>query len=53
VEFVDNAHELFDRMPQRNEVSWSAMITGYAQNEFFEKACELFDRMPQRKSYGL
>ncbi|KAH9302386.1 hypothetical protein KI387_013969, partial [Taxus chinensis] len=35
-------------MPQRNAVSWSATIAGYAQNGFVEKACELFGRMPQR-----
>ncbi|XP_057873083.2 putative pentatricopeptide repeat-containing protein At3g23330 [Cryptomeria japonica] len=42
---IDKARELFDRMPQRNVVSWTAMIGGYAQNGFFEKALEIFNQM--------
>ncbi|XP_059068478.1 pentatricopeptide repeat-containing protein At2g22070 [Cryptomeria japonica] len=39
------AHKLFDKMPQRDVVSWSAIITGYAQNRFAEKALESFKQM--------
>ncbi|XP_059067389.1 pentatricopeptide repeat-containing protein At2g39620 [Cryptomeria japonica] len=42
---IDKAWELFERMPQRNVVSWTAMIAGYAQNEFVEKAVETFKQM--------
>ncbi|XP_057837805.2 pentatricopeptide repeat-containing protein At4g18520, chloroplastic-like [Cryptomeria japonica] len=42
---IDKARELFDRMPQRNVVSWNVMIAGYAQNGFVEKALETFKQM--------
>ncbi|XP_057832150.2 pentatricopeptide repeat-containing protein At3g12770-like [Cryptomeria japonica] len=42
---IDNARELFDKIPQRNVVSWTAMIAGYAQIGFFEKALETYKRM--------
>ncbi|KAH9288592.1 hypothetical protein KI387_032709, partial [Taxus chinensis] len=32
--FVEKAYELFVRTPQRNVVSWNAMIAGYAHNGF-------------------
>ncbi|XP_057837432.2 pentatricopeptide repeat-containing protein At1g11290, chloroplastic-like [Cryptomeria japonica] len=44
-EKIDKAHELFDRMPQRDVFSWNAMIVGYAQNGFAEKALENFKQM--------
>ncbi|XP_057821304.2 pentatricopeptide repeat-containing protein At3g12770-like isoform X2 [Cryptomeria japonica] len=42
---IDQARELFDKMPQRDVVSWTAMIVGYAQNGFVEKALETFKQM--------
>ncbi|XP_057816435.1 pentatricopeptide repeat-containing protein At2g13600 [Cryptomeria japonica] len=42
---IHKARELFDKMPQRNVISWTAMIAGYAQNGFFEKALETFNEM--------
>ncbi|XP_057873030.2 pentatricopeptide repeat-containing protein At1g11290, chloroplastic isoform X2 [Cryptomeria japonica] len=42
---IDKARQLFDRMPQRDVVSWNAMIAGYAQNGFGEKALETFKQM--------
>ncbi|XP_057825159.2 pentatricopeptide repeat-containing protein At4g13650-like [Cryptomeria japonica] len=41
----DKAREMFDRMPQRDVISWTAMIAGYAQNGFVEKAIEIFKQM--------
>ncbi|XP_059069560.1 pentatricopeptide repeat-containing protein At3g09040, mitochondrial-like [Cryptomeria japonica] len=42
---IDKACELFDEIPQRNVVSWTAMLAGYAQNGFVEKALETFKKM--------
>ncbi|XP_057853782.1 pentatricopeptide repeat-containing protein At3g12770-like [Cryptomeria japonica] len=42
---IDKARELFDKMPQRNVISWNAMIAGYVQNGVVEKALEIFKQM--------
>ena len=35
---VDEAYKLFEKMPERNLVSWTAMITGYAQDGRVDEA---------------
>ncbi|ONK70651.1 uncharacterized protein A4U43_C04F90 [Asparagus officinalis] len=40
-----SARKMFDAMPQRSIVSWTAMISGYAQNGFSEDALHLFSLM--------
>eukprot|EP01018_Ginkgo_biloba_P033954 Gb_18015 [translate_table: standard] len=47
---VDDARKVFDKMPQLNLVSWTAMIAGYAQNDHGQEALTLFCRM---QSLGL
>ncbi|XP_044507986.1 pentatricopeptide repeat-containing protein At4g33170-like [Mangifera indica] len=42
---LDYAVKLFDKMPLRNLVSWTAMITGFSQNYNFTKAMETFCEM--------
>eukprot|EP01018_Ginkgo_biloba_P016130 Gb_14867 [translate_table: standard] len=42
---IDSACQVFDKMPKRDVVSWTAMITGYVQNEHEEEALILFYRM--------
>ena len=42
---INEARDLFDEMPQRNAVSWSAMITGYVQADMFREALSLFSEM--------
>lgn len=42
---IDMARPLFNKMPQRNVVSWSTMILGYATNGESEQALTLFSRM--------
>ncbi|XP_039022888.1 putative pentatricopeptide repeat-containing protein At5g52630 [Hibiscus syriacus] len=39
---IKDARKLFDEMPERNVVSWSGMIYGYAQFGEFEEALGLF-----------
>eukprot|EP01018_Ginkgo_biloba_P001598 Gb_35887 [translate_table: standard] len=45
---MDYARQMFDKMPQRNVVSWNAMIAGYAQNRCVDEALKLFQKMPER-----
>ncbi|GKV28598.1 hypothetical protein SLEP1_g37621 [Rubroshorea leprosula] len=40
-----NAHQLFDEMPRRNVVTWSAIIAGFVQQGFHNEALALFCRM--------
>lgn len=42
---IENAREVFDRMPCLDVVSWNAMIVGYAQNGYGESAIKLFEQM--------
>eukprot|EP01018_Ginkgo_biloba_P001596 Gb_35886 [translate_table: standard] len=42
---IENAHTVFDRMHQRNVVSWNAMIAGYAMHGCASGALKLFEQM--------
>lgn len=45
---IVSARKVFDRMRERNEVSWTAMIVGYASVGDLGGAQHLFDQMPNR-----
>ncbi|XP_059065505.1 pentatricopeptide repeat-containing protein At4g18520, chloroplastic-like [Cryptomeria japonica] len=40
-----DGRRVFDKMPQKNRVSWTTLIAGYAQNGFADEALELFSEM--------
>ncbi|KAJ0020812.1 hypothetical protein Pint_31757 [Pistacia integerrima] len=40
-----SAYKVFDGMPERNEISWSAMMAGFGMHGKCDKVFELFDRM--------
>eukprot|EP00253_Pinus_taeda_P035258 PITA_35258 len=42
---IESAHKVFDKMPQKNLISWTAMVSGYGQNGYGEEALSLFHRM--------
>eukprot|EP01018_Ginkgo_biloba_P029573 Gb_20749 [translate_table: standard] len=42
---MEDAREIFEEMPERNVVSWNAMIAGYVQNGDGEEALKLFSQM--------
>ncbi|XP_047975506.1 pentatricopeptide repeat-containing protein At2g45350, chloroplastic [Salvia hispanica] len=44
----ESAKELFDKMPQRDLVSWNLLIDCSAKSGKMEIASDLFDRMPKR-----
>jgi pentatricopeptide repeat protein len=44
---IEEARQVFDKMPERNLVSWNAMIAGFAQNGEGEEALNVF-RQVQR-----
>ncbi|XP_015878009.3 pentatricopeptide repeat-containing protein At2g29760, chloroplastic [Ziziphus jujuba] len=45
---VNLARQVFDRMPERNIVSWNAMVMGYAKVGNLVGARKLFDEMPKK-----
>jgi pentatricopeptide repeat protein len=45
---IEKARDVFDKMPERNIVSWNAMIAGYLHNGFVDEALKLFREISQR-----
>ncbi|KAM7496512.1 hypothetical protein LguiA_020926 [Lonicera macranthoides] len=43
--FIHEARTLFEKMPERNTVTWNLMIFGYANHGYCSEAIELFDKM--------
>nr|XP_043617896.1 pentatricopeptide repeat-containing protein At3g24000, mitochondrial-like [Erigeron canadensis] len=44
-DYLDDARKVFDEMPVKDMVSWTAMITGYSQNDKAGDAVMLFSEM--------
>eukprot|EP01018_Ginkgo_biloba_P008721 Gb_40380 [translate_table: standard] len=44
---LDDAYDVFDKMLERDVVSWNTMIAGYAQNGLVDEALKLFQEMPE------
>ncbi|KAJ8636366.1 hypothetical protein MRB53_010633 [Persea americana] len=42
---IDAAQTVFDRMPERNSVSWTSLMTGYGMHGCGENALRMFDGM--------
>lgn len=45
---IELARRVFERMPNRDVISWNSMISGYLKAGEIERASELFDEMPER-----
>lgn len=45
---VEDAREVFDKMPERNTFSWNIMIGAYVGRGKLQVARKLFDKMPER-----
>ncbi|RLN18918.1 pentatricopeptide repeat-containing protein [Panicum miliaceum] len=48
---VFDAQAVFDKMPRRNTITWTSMISGYAQSGFGEEAVLLFRKMKMRRVF--
>lgn len=48
VSHIPLARQLFDEMSERNVVSWTAFLSGYARSGDISNAITLFDEMPER-----
>lgn len=44
---IEDAHQVFHKLPKKNVYSWTSMITGYAQHGRGKEALELFYQMQQ------
>ncbi|KAK6913351.1 E motif [Dillenia turbinata] len=42
---LEDARHVFDKMPQKNVISWNALIAGYANHGRGNEAVELFEQM--------
>lgn len=42
---LNDAHQVFDEIPERNVVSWTAIICGYMEDGRFGEAVDMFRRM--------
>lgn len=42
---IQSSKKVFDRMPEKNEISWTVMIQGLAENGFSEESLVLFEEM--------
>eukprot|EP01018_Ginkgo_biloba_P030316 Gb_23088 [translate_table: standard] len=42
---IEVARQVFDKVLERNAVTWTAMITGYVQNGYDHEALKLFEQM--------
>lgn len=45
---VDMARRFFDRMPARNVISWTSMVSGYVNSGQLNEARQLFDQSPAK-----
>ena len=44
---IEDARTGFDRMPKRDIISWTAMLSGFVQQGHYEEALQLFYQMRQ------
>ncbi|CAO2210194.1 unnamed protein product [Urochloa humidicola] len=42
---MEDARNVFERMPKRNLISWNALIAGYGYHGIGDKAIEMFERL--------
>ncbi|XP_047316041.1 pentatricopeptide repeat-containing protein ELI1, chloroplastic-like [Impatiens glandulifera] len=45
---MEDAHQVFDQMPQQDVFSWTSLLLGYTENKEMVRANEIFSKMPLR-----
>jgi len=45
---LEDAGQVFEKLPEQTLVSWNAILAGYAQNGRLQDARQVFDKMPER-----
>lgn len=48
---LDESQRMFDKMPAKNSVSWSALLGGYCQNGDFKSVIQIFREMEKLDLY--
>lgn len=48
---LDESQRIFDRMPKKNSVTWSALVGGYCQNGDFKSVIQIFRKMEKVDLY--
>ncbi|KAI5084905.1 hypothetical protein GOP47_0001078 [Adiantum capillus-veneris] len=48
-QYTEDAHEVFNVLPARDTVSWTALVEGYAEAELYEEALNCLDQMQQER----
>lgn len=46
---IEDARHVFDKMPNKNTISWNSLIAGYGSHGLGEEAVELFEKMLQER----
>jgi pentatricopeptide repeat protein len=49
---LEDARKVFDKMPERNLITWSTMIGGYVREERWHEAVDLFYLMMHAGNFG-
>ncbi|ESW20787.1 hypothetical protein PHAVU_005G014800 [Phaseolus vulgaris] len=44
---MDDAYKMFEKMPQKDLVTWTTLVAGYAQNGFAKRALHLVSQMQE------
>ncbi|XWS30380.1 hypothetical protein CRYUN_Cryun24cG0112400 [Craigia yunnanensis] len=47
---IESSKQVFDRMSERNEFSWTVMIQGLAESGFAKQSLALFEEMKRNSS---
>ncbi|XP_042497620.1 pentatricopeptide repeat-containing protein At5g66520-like [Macadamia integrifolia] len=47
---LEEAQRVFDKMPRRDIVSWTTLISGFSQLGFVDDAYKIFEQMPEKHS---